>query len=117
MFDEIEDADEAPRLLSFLESRTIAALVTVCIGGIFTTCIASSVQRAAKERELATAQLRDIAVHRLSAQKSFLDEQRVAVDQAYRLMGRMRVASTGLLDTTSPDFADETSHLVRGARS
>jgi hypothetical protein len=101
-----EPAGISDRLARILDSKLVVAVVTVALTGVFSTVIASRLQDSAKERELKNTWLHDRAAHRTAAQKTFLDEQRTAAEQAFKCVGRLRMAAQNLLRTTGNAFAD-----------
>jgi hypothetical protein len=71
----------------------VVALITVIGGGIFGSVITSTLQRKAKEREMALAEYREY----VSARLKF-------VTDTYDLVGRAIVAADGLIVITRPEF-------------
>jgi hypothetical protein len=108
--DEAEDAamsNGASLVLGLLNSKAVVALITVALGGLFTIVIADLLQRSERERSLQTAWLHERAQHRILAQRTFLDEQQTAVEQAYRLIGRVRSGCQAYIDANSDLFDDK----------
>ena len=95
------------RVVTFLNSNVGVAVVSVVLGGLFSTVIASVLQNIGKERELKNTWLHDRAQHRIAAQRLFLDEQRATAEQCFRLIGRVRRSARVLIDILSDEFKDD----------
>lgn len=104
MSDEKPAAPPKPRWLSFLESRSGTALITVVIGGLAGQLITCSIQNQMKDREFQQAWLQARGNQALVAYKEYLDREQQIVEQAYELIGNYISASEDLITLTKPEF-------------
>lgn len=99
----------------FLQSAGGAALITVVVGGLFTTLVASLIQRGAKDREFQNELIKVYGEHRLGVQKEFLEGRARTMTAALELVGRVRARSKARIDIDGPSFAirmDPIDHRV-----
>lgn len=85
--------DGKPRWLQVLESATIAALVTVVLGGVAGNIVVGRFQEREKERARIAADAKERAERRT-----------VAIHNAYDLLADARYHAYGLVRLTEPDF-------------
>jgi hypothetical protein len=96
---------EPPGTPGFWQSTAGVALITVVIGGIFSTAITGLVQRGAKQREFENEMIKSFGQHRLEMLKSNLSGQRDALVSALQLLGRTVARSQSRIDICGPAFA------------
>lgn len=99
-----------PKWLLFLESTGGTALITVAIGGLAAQGITWLIQHRTAQREFAQTWLKARGDQALQGHTAYLQEQRLALETAYTLVGKMAAASDNLITITDPAFDHPTSN-------
>jgi hypothetical protein len=95
------------RVVSFLESTTGTALITIFLGGVLGQFISCDVQNRLRERDFNETWLKSRGEQALAARKEFDQARRVTFEEIITTAGQMTNATEEFLYITSPAFSTE----------
>jgi hypothetical protein len=101
--------DPAPRPSASLRTTIAVALINLFLGTLVGGAVTAYFAEEHSDRELQRTWLQERSKHQMSVRKAFLDEQQTTVSALYAfypLISRLRIASSDLIDITSPEYEE-----------
>jgi len=103
----MSERDEGtPRPSASLRTTVAVSLINLFLGTLVGGAVTAHFAEEHSDRELQRTWLQERSKHQMSVRKSFLDEQQATVSALYPLISRLRIASSDLIDITSPEYEE-----------